>query len=219
MEGSPCQAVTKEGKQCSRNAKVDIFCTQHSKVKSEAKTLVGAASSIPKELPQPSPEIGTRYLHIIEQRFKKYQKVEHPLVEGGGEGYIYIYYLESEKGQNIWKIGQTKREVDERLNEWKKKTDSTILLHKSYKLTRQGATDFVERTIHDYFKHWNIHRYPQEDGTFVDKYFMSKKNLKKEEEEEKRDYGNKTKKHVEWFVGDINKIKFVLQKLVDWVNN
>ena len=202
MEGT-CQAIKKDGKQCTRGAKVDIFCTQHSKVKS--KMTVGTTSFIPEELPKPSPEIGAKYLHVIEQRFKNYKK------ENDTKGFIYIYYLESEKGQNIWKIGKTNREVDTRLNEWKAEHKKKIILHKSYKT---DATNFVERTIHDYFKHWNIHRYPQEDGTFVDKYFLSKNTDKV-----KRNYGNKTKKHVEWFVGDINVIKAVLQKLVDWVNN
>lgn len=205
-------ATKRDGKQCTRDAKVGDYCTQHSK----NKPLPPSAAVWWWEkygLPKPAAEIGAKYLKRIRTRLEKGVKPNDTKA-----GFIYIYYFEHERGFNLWKVGKTNKTVDERLKKWKSDhhKDNKICLHKSYALPN-GGTDLVERTIHDYFKHWNVHRYPQDDGSFYNVYSMTGEPFSATKGEPERDYSNKTHKHVEWFHGNVEEIKKVLQKLTEYV--
>jgi len=202
----PCVEIKVDGKQCTRDAKIGERCTQHHNMHLKKNT-----NPIFEKLnlPEPDPKIGSKFVKKIRSRLEK------GVLDSDGPGFIYIYYIESEKGLNKWKIGKTTRDLDERLAEWTEAhgKKNTVRLHKSYKLLK--GTDFVERNIHNYFKHWNIYRYQQEDGSFYDEYAMSGDPV---DEQEKKKVSAKGK-HIEWFMGDINEIKAVLQKLVEYCND
>lgn len=76
-------------------------------------------------------------------------------------GYIYIFYLEHEKGNNFWKIGMTERTAKERLKEWTEKYNNKVKVVQE-KLYKSDYCKFMERVIHLYLDYCRMHRYPLE---------------------------------------------------------
>jgi len=208
---SKCVEIKNDGKQCTRDAtKPGILCTQHYNLKNKLKTAGEKEEEEPwvkVGLPTPSPLLGSKFIKKIRTKLKKGIKPTD------GEGFIYIYYLEKEKGEDKWKIGRTNRNVDERMAEWTEEHKQKVVLHKSYKVAK--GVDLTERLIHLYLKCYNIHRYPNTDGTFCDKYSLSGEIVPGSKIKQPEAI---TKKHIEWFFCEIQKIKPVIQSIVNYAN-
>lgn len=132
-----CQATVK-GRQCKR--KQEPYCYQHKPT--------GFVFPV-----EPSPELADKYKKRIERVIKKGP------TKTDGPGWIYVYFVESDKSDTFYKIGRTARTVTARLKEW----GPECVLHYSAPVKSQKM---AETLIHAYLAHLRVFRYKQKDGSY-----------------------------------------------------
>lgn len=223
MEKIYCEAITEEGRQCSRVHKAQhngyFYCNQHLlmwKRKSKSMSRIHDVEPwVQYQLPVPYESNPGRIMQKIRTRLKNGPKAS----EMRQPGHIYVYYLEGEEPNNYWKIGMTGRNVDKRLGEWEEELKgSLIILKASYALPRY--TKFIEKLIHLYLSYCNIHRYPYVDAksgqTRMHSLYSLPPNEILEDGQNMKDKSqrlNAMKKHVEWFKEDWDEVEKVVSVL------
>lgn len=124
------------------------------------------------------------------RRFAKYVD-KGPSLKTDGEGYIYVYYLNTDPHDTFYKIGRTHRPVDKRLREWK-----GAKLKMSCKVQYQK---YSERLIHTLLDHVRVYRYLDPD---TKEYYTIWKNTGKPVDPHQQETKLAAhKKHIEWFKG------------------
>lgn len=142
-----------DGKRCTRAPVVGgDFCTQHSKVKNVHRISELDPWTVHPHLPVPCPDNGKRFLQKLRTQLNK------PLAKTDTQpGHIYIYYLDSERGCDFWKIGRTARSVDKRLEEWNQTHKGDVRLQQSFAMER--GVKRAELIIHLYLAYCRVYRY------------------------------------------------------------
>jgi hypothetical protein len=189
MERPLCAGQTQKKKPCKNKAlEGSTLCSTHGGVC----TAVNALAQ--KNRPYVIKKIGTRHR-------KGLPKTKTP-------GYVYIFYLENEKGKNFWKIGMTTR-LEKRMQEWNKHYGGKATLVQK-KLYKSDYCEFMERVIHLYLDYCRMHRYPihTEDAIkFHSIYSATGKVIEAVDEEERLVAKNK---NIEFFHAPIKEIKTVI---------
>jgi hypothetical protein len=162
-----CNAMTREGRQCSRNGTTThtngrLFCTQHY---SMSKGTIATAAAAPEpwvclRLSSPVAQNGPHALQKLRTVLRRGPRKNDNVCSG----FIYVYYLTRDTGENYWKIGMTTRDdCSKRLAEWKR----TYAKEAGFKVMRTYPTrapQFAERLIHLYLYYCRMYRYPLERG-------------------------------------------------------
>jgi len=113
------------------------------------------------------------------------------------EGYIYIYYLKSDKRVRYYKIGQTSKTVAKRLKEWERESPSPPQLVGSFKVTN---VKFCERLIHLYLDYARVYRYKLPKNRFCTVWKDTGECVSYQDEKYKERYRLQgKKKQIEWF--------------------
>jgi hypothetical protein len=101
-------------------------------------------------------------------RRKELQKLQRRLKAGpkanDEPGFIYVYYLQHEAGQNYWKVGRTSRDPEKRHKEWQSAHHAThiVITKRTWKVSAR-AVKFVEGLIHLMLHYCRMYRYPEGD--------------------------------------------------------
>lgn len=237
-----CEALTGEGKQCSRKhtktlcvkatiLKEKRLCTQHykSEVKKNASTKETVAVCVVGD-PEPwtllrftlKPRAtnGARALQKLRTLLKKGPRKNKPL-----NGYIYLYFLQRDvdAGQHdYWKIGMTTRDdYGKRVAEWKgaHAKGAGVTHRRTYPTSHP---EFAERIIHLYLHYCRMMRYPRTDAEgkaclhsvwYRDRSIIRDGQQQREEETDTKLVAKN--KHTEWFCEELDYIGDVVRNVVE----
>lgn len=195
-----CEALTKKGTQCSRNAVNDNLCTQHGSMKKVTKKDDPEPWDV-FGFPVPKEQNGSSVIQAIRTLLKRGP------TKTDRDGYIYIYYLDSDKGLSYYKIGRTVQKVRQRLKQWK-----------GSKLKYASSTQhnqWVEQLIFKYLTYCRIHRYERPDGKGYHSVYQQTGEVVPDSQQWKGDKLCATSKHIEWFIIDYQEVKHMVRKIVD----
>ncbi len=209
-----CEATKLDSKQCTRTSVTQNastgkhLCTQHAKK-------AGTTIKEPWQelgLIAPSEKIGQKALGKLRRRLRNTKK------DRGGSGSIYVYYIATEAGLDYWKVGMTKKDADERLNEWQKTHKARVLKKCEFKVDQSVL--FIERIVHLYLDHCRMHRTPTADGkeTLFRSVYSATGELIDDDQDKKIGTDERLvakNKHVEWFNAPITEVKSVIESIVN----
>jgi Meiotically up-regulated gene 113 len=155
-----CAATTAKKTQCSRNGSVkrgaSYYCAQHA-----------GTSSVKEEKEEPWDRLGLVRPNVdaLGTRALRRLRTKLSAPSSGGKGFIYVYYFESERALNYYKVGMTERTVEERIKEWAREcgANHVIVLARAYRVERNHK--LIERIVHLYLDHVRMYRYPNESYT------------------------------------------------------
>lgn len=177
-----CQAKVGNRK-CKR--KKEPFCHQHQ----------------PVDIALPLP------LNHLSQDKKIIKKIQSGPSKSDGPGFIYVYYVKQDVSNFYYKIGRTKRAVNERLKEWK-----DAQLKQSYAVEHEKHAEYL---IHKYLDGCRVYRYRQDDDTYRSVWKATGEPVTTSDEQGKR-IG--IRKEVEWFRRSWSMIQPVVERVVEYVN-
>lgn len=211
MDSHLCEAIKHDGLQCTRTYKHTTLkgkhvCKQHLNAQTTVKDKKEPWDL--KALPAPNVENGKRTIQKIRTKLLKGPKTN----DAGGA--IYIYYLSAEQKLTYWKIGKTRRNVDERLQEWAEEHKQEVVAYETFVVTKN--LDFIEALIHVYLAYCNMHRYPHGKG-FHSVLSLHNKVIKDGQEQQPGDTERLVakNKHVEWFNERIDVIMKVVTPILE----
>jgi hypothetical protein len=158
-----CDAFTGEGKQCSRWSKVRdasgrYVCRQHFVTQSTVISVREAEPWDQRGIPAPSKKLRLHILQKLRRKLKAGPK------QAGKGGAIYVYCLEGDDYENLYKVGMTSDSVDKRLQSWARKHKGTVLKRVAVYAINQDVS-WMERVIHLYLDYCRVYRYPRIMGT------------------------------------------------------
>ncbi len=198
-----CVAKTKLGKPCAYAAQPGSKVCGHHIVKEEQPWDV-------LHLPIPSTLIRKNVVSKLKTKLRSF-----PLSSTTG-GTIYIYFLAKERGEEMWKIGFTIRDVNARMAEWANVHDTVVILKRSYAVQHSAA--LREKIIFYYLDHCRIYRYPSDSDKSImykDVWSATGKVYKQQQQAVKDSVGFVAKnKHTEWFHAPLNDILDIVERVI-----
>lgn len=162
-----CEALTQAGKQCTRRAKsVDWsgrhVCTQHQWGHHALITVRDIEPWEQRGMPAPSTALRAHVLQKLRRKLKAGPRATTPR-SGNRGGSIYVYCLEGDDHENLYKVGMTSDSVDRRLQAWARKHKGTTLRRVATYVVGQDVA-WVERVVHLYLDYCRVYRYPRVGG-------------------------------------------------------
>jgi hypothetical protein len=112
-----------------------------------------------RKMPAPSPKLRPHVLQKLRRKLKAGPRPTTPR-HGTRGGSIYVYCLEEDDHENLYKVGMTSDSVDKRLQAWARKHKGTILKRIAEYVVNQDV-EWVERIIHLYLDYCRVYRYPR----------------------------------------------------------
>ena len=177
-----CQGKTAKSVRCKRFVS-GTYCYQHIPEKEE--------EWIRQGYPTPSSKIDEGHRRKIKSKLKRGPSQKDK------EGYIYIYYLKTDKRVRYFKIGRTSTTVEKRLKQWEKESPSPPVLVESFKVKH---SIFCERLIHLYLDYCRVYRYKVSKNRFCTVWKVSGECVTERDEKLKdRNRLEGMKKQTEWF--------------------
>lgn len=159
-----CEALTQEGKQCTRASKGMDWsgrhvCKQHLWGHQAIIAVRDVEPWDARGMPTPPAQLRAHVLQKLRRKLKAGPR------SGSKGGSIYVYCLEEddEEHEHLYKVGMTSDSVDKRLQAWARKHKGTTLKRVAEYVVSQDVA-WVERVTHLYLDYCRVYRYPRSDG-------------------------------------------------------
>ena len=209
-----CEAFTQQGKQCTRRGKsIDWsgknVCKQHFFGHHAVISVRDPEPWEARGMAAPSDKLRTHVLQKLRRKLKNGPRPSTPR-SGNRGGSIYVYCLEDDEHEHLYKVGMTSDSVDKRLQAWARKHKGTTLKRVAEYYVGQDVA-WVERVIHLYLDYCRVYRYPRVRGGLESVWAATGKPLNPDTPPVSPRSLLVTEKMIEWFALPFEEIDAVIQ--------